>query len=342
MDGASVVPSNAEQGSNDYQQSVNMVEEPAAFRWPARPGPVLVAQPARNSVNPFWARSLAARRQESNVSNNRVRYPPRFKALAAVVLGLSASWILDFLLIVRPTIEEHQDSPCRYEDSQLTYKAKTLFTYFSWFTVARFLLLVPCVANHVTQVQPRTHGLCRTYLVHLVLRDGPLYIFVFALVLFWFHLLQSPSCESKSPKLHGTLKTYAMHSAFVSIFCIVLSVWHNKLLSQAMRETPTRYQAEDCSAPAHTITSLKTQAYDSTLFGNADDKLYPAECAICLLDWELEDAIKVTPCGHVFHEECLGHWLRTARTCALCRQDLTRTESTPQAQHSPQSIGANV
>jgi hypothetical protein len=29
-------------------------------------------------------------------------------------------------------------------------------------------------------------------------------------------------------------------------------------------------------------------------------------------------------CGHAFHRECLGHWLRSHRTCALCRQDVTR------------------
>merc|ERR1712151_1076929 len=50
--------------------------------------------------------------------------------------------------------------------------------------------------------------------------------------------------------------------------------------------------------------------------------LYSEECAICLGAWELSDSIKITPCGHAYHAECIGNWLKTARTCALCRQDL--------------------
>merc|ERR1712151_390163 len=50
--------------------------------------------------------------------------------------------------------------------------------------------------------------------------------------------------------------------------------------------------------------------------------LYSEECAICLGSWETSDSIKITPCGHAYHAECIGNWLKSARTCALCRQDL--------------------
>lgn len=260
-----------------------------------------------------------------------VRYPPRFKALGAIVLGLSLTWVGNYLLAVLPTINTHQNSPCKYNDNQLSHNAKMLFVYFVWFAVARLLLFVPFVAARVAVVQSRTHGFCRTYMVHLVLRDGPLYIFVVGSLLFWFHLMQSPNCEEMSPELYRTLKLYAIYSCLLSIFCLVLAYWHNKLLVDAMREIYERGEImgegmipPSRGAPEGTIANMQTRKYDTETFGDEEGKLYPAECSICLIGWEPDEVIKITPCDHAFHEECLGNWLKTARTCAICRQDVTR------------------
>jgi hypothetical protein len=32
-------------------------------------------------------------------------------------------------------------------------------------------------------------------------------------------------------------------------------------------------------------------------------------CAVCLLEWEVEDEVRVLPCGHPFHAECIDTWL---------------------------------
>jgi hypothetical protein len=258
-----------------------------------------------------------------------VHYPPRFKALGVVVLGLSLTWIGNYLLEVLPTINKHHESPCKYNDNQLAHNAKMLFVYFVWFAIARLLLFVPCVAARVAVVQSRTHGFCKTYMVHLVLRDGPLYIFVVGSLLFWFHLMQSPSCEEDSPELYRTLKLYAINSCLLSIFCLVLAYWHNKLLVDALREIFEHDEITDAptfstqGAPPDTISRFETRKYDPEIFGDEEGKLYPSECAICLIGWEPDEVIKVTPCDHAFHEECLANWLKTARTCALCRQDIT-------------------
>lgn len=210
--------------------------------------------------------------------------------------------------------------PCKYNESQLRYNAKILFVYFAWFIIARLSLFLPCVAARVIRVQSRTHGFCHAYCVHLLLRDGPLYIFVMGSLLFWFHLMQSPVCEERSPNFYRALKLYAIYSNLVSVFCLVLAHWHNKLMADAAGDAFGRDGRQ--SAPPDTVHKLETRAYDETIFGDEEGKLYPSECPICLSQWEAEDAIKVTPCGHAFHEECIGNWLRAARTCALCRQDL--------------------
>lgn len=253
---------------------------------------------------------------------SQVHYSGRFKLLVIVVSISSVAWVGNYLSVVLPTIQEHAETQCKYNDSQLTYNAKMLFVYFLWFALARASLFLPCIAVRVALVQSRTHGFCRTYCVHLVIRDGPLYIFVVGSMLFWFHLVQSPSCEERNPTLYQTLKLYAIYSCMVSVLCLLLAYWHNKLLIEAAAEI--QIIAEDRSAPAGTIDTLETRRYDPQVFGDEEGKLFPAECPICLCTFEAEDVIKVTHCQHAFHLECIGNWLQSARTCALCRQDLTK------------------
>ncbi|KAF0700904.1 Aste57867_8590 [Aphanomyces stellatus] len=41
------------------------------------------------------------------------------------------------------------------------------------------------------------------------------------------------------------------------------------------------------------------------------------ECVVCMNT--VADASLVLPCGHVFHESCIGAWLRLRSTCPTCR-----------------------
>ncbi|KAG5677386.1 hypothetical protein PVAND_007149 [Polypedilum vanderplanki] len=43
---------------------------------------------------------------------------------------------------------------------------------------------------------------------------------------------------------------------------------------------------------------------------------------VCIIDAEIltkEDDIVVTPCGHVYHRECISEWISSSRTCPSCR-----------------------
>jgi len=133
----------------------------------------------------------------------------------------------------------------------------------------------------------------------------------------------------------------------ISILCMVLACWHNKLLMEATRSRLPRLPSQDCGAPPGTFEKLETRAYDEALFGDEQGKSYPSVCAICLGTWDKDDMIKVTPCGHAFHEECLGGWFRNARTCPICRSNCTSTPAS--SSHSsdwqtnsprPRAVGA--
>lgn len=50
------------------------------------------------------------------------------------------------------------------------------------------------------------------------------------------------------------------------------------------------------------------------------DAKYQDDCAICLSEFEENEAVKAIPfCKHVFHQNCLDKWLSVQVTCPVCR-----------------------
>ncbi|KAJ1634550.1 hypothetical protein T492DRAFT_578378, partial [Pavlovales sp. CCMP2436] len=46
------------------------------------------------------------------------------------------------------------------------------------------------------------------------------------------------------------------------------------------------------------------------------------QCAICLDDFQPNQAARRMPCAHVFHASCLRPWLDRHHTCPTCRYEL--------------------
>jgi E3 ubiquitin-protein ligase RNF11 len=44
------------------------------------------------------------------------------------------------------------------------------------------------------------------------------------------------------------------------------------------------------------------------------------ECAICMIDFELEEEIRRLPCNHVYHVKCIDDWLLRSFTCPSCME----------------------
>ncbi|KAF7820451.1 RING-H2 finger protein ATL70-like [Senna tora] len=55
-------------------------------------------------------------------------------------------------------------------------------------------------------------------------------------------------------------------------------------------------------------------------------------CSICLDDYNESDVLRKLPdCGHLYHLECIDSWLKSHRTCPLCRT--APTPARPEADH---------
>jgi len=44
-----------------------------------------------------------------------------------------------------------------------------------------------------------------------------------------------------------------------------------------------------------------------------------ASCSICLSDYEVGNEIKILPCLHKFHGDCIDHWFVEHNTCPVCK-----------------------
>ena len=42
-------------------------------------------------------------------------------------------------------------------------------------------------------------------------------------------------------------------------------------------------------------------------------------CAVCLNDMDIGEEVRIMPCKHLFHKDCVDEWLRVNASCPTCR-----------------------
>ena len=53
-----------------------------------------------------------------------------------------------------------------------------------------------------------------------------------------------------------------------------------------------------------------------------DEKL-EGSCPVCQCDWEAGDEVRILPCEHQFHTQCIDRWLQKHKAnCPLCKKDV--------------------
>lgn len=268
-----------------------------------------------------------------------VHYDLRFRILALFAFSASLLWVLNFFIRVLPEAAKASEGPCRFSDDQLRQNSIVLFAYFICFAIVRICIFFPGVAARIAEIRMGMQGPWRMYAIHMILH-GPLYIFGIGSVLFGFQLLMSPTCDDdpETQALHRNLGWYAGYSIFVFFACLTLAFVQGRLITASARY---EYEYKRRSPPG-TLENLLTYTYgpDCAELFKDDDGRFAEQCPICLMDWEENDIIKVTPCEHAFHEDCLGQWLKNERTCAFCRQDVITTMGRSVSEATRRSISS--
>ena len=63
---------------------------------------------------------------------------------------------------------------------------------------------------------------------------------------------------------------------------------------------------------------------DDKVQAQAEEKKKEDCCSVCTEDYTDEDQTVTTECNHLFHACCLATWVKTKKTCPICRKSVVR------------------
>lgn len=143
-----------------------------------------------------------------------------------------------------------------------------------------------------------------------------------------FMLVRAKHC---SHALERVVLVIVVYYAIVLLVAVVFPVGFISVLALLIRHGLVRAPRSRNAAPEFFVDTLQKVKYDAARFGDGGDT-FSSACPICLEPFaeDLEQSISIAPCTagtHAFHTECLRGWLHCARTCPLCRQDLTEASA---------------
>ncbi|XP_074273319.1 receptor homology region, transmembrane domain- and RING domain-containing protein 2-like [Silene latifolia] len=93
----------------------------------------------------------------------------------------------------------------------------------------------------------------------------------------------------------------------------------------------------------HGMSDRLVKAMPSLIFTTVtEDYCTSSTCAICLEDYVVGDRLRVLPCRHKFHAQCVDFWLCTWRTfCPVCKRDAKSSNDEPPASESTPLLSSN-
>ncbi|CAL1155168.1 unnamed protein product [Cladocopium goreaui] len=121
-----------------------------------------------------------------------------------------------------------------------------------------------------------------------------------------------PSCRDAAPGLWVATVAHGVGLVTYTVYLMVSFVGVGNMLHGLLRRGMLR------SRDAAPVGSLE----DNTVPAIEIDEDY--ECPICLEEIDEEAGVMTKDCHHIFHRECLKHWLQVNSTCPLCRLSLAR------------------
>jgi hypothetical protein len=114
----------------------------------------------------------------------------------------------------------------------------------------------------------------------------------------------------------------------VTAFCILIllsCLWfftsYFRRCRYSMRNRRRQAQAQNSARKA--ICKLKVKIYKLPKGSHEREN-----CAVCLELYSNNDIIRILPCRHEFHKNCVDPWLKLKQTCPLCKNNITDNSTT--------------
>jgi hypothetical protein len=133
------------------------------------------------------------------------------------------------------------------------------------------------------------------------------------------------TCETTCPELYNWCRFLVLFGVIVALFLMLLPVLFYMVIILVVHLSGAGLIKNNRAARSDTLELVKKVEYSPHLFADGtdpNDERPAGECCCCCEVFNAEKPIVETPCGHYFHKECLGEWLKLAKTCPICRSDL--------------------
>lgn len=105
---------------------------------------------------------------------------------------------------------------------------------------------------------------------------------------------------------------------------LLLRMLENTMLGEALRRS--REAESDREAEAQEMAELRAAEVLSALPRvpwEAAEHGENSECALCLEEYKESEQVLRMPCGHLFHEGCIGPWFAKSLLCPLCQREVS-------------------
>lgn len=155
------------------------------------------------------------------------------------------------------------------------------------------------------------------------------------IVLGFYWYIQSKTCAKTNPLLFGFVWHYLLYLLTIYLLMIVVPTVVLGLMIWGMSRGWFDESGVGSRDPRETLNGIETISYATfrEMVENEQDKP-DEECPCCWEQFDTNALIKRTPCGHVFHEECLAKWLKVSTTCPICRNDLEEAVNADKAKNA--------
>lgn len=145
-------------------------------------------------------------------------------------------------------------------------------------------------------------------------------------------LPQSPPISP--PHLYPQALQLKLYQAFIFSIPILFSIilfllfylFYLKKRASSLSSPPPALPVSSNRAPPYVSSpcqlGLKGELKDKLPIVLFDEELgaKDSQCCVCLGEFEMkEELLQVPSCKHVFHIDCIHHWLHSNATCPLCR-----------------------
>jgi len=130
----------------------------------------------------------------------------------------------------------------------------------------------------------------------------------------------SSRCEAKTTLESVSVLVWLSLSAFIGlvIYQLLFMYWAWAILNGRLPDPEN-------GVPEGFMEQLPVIPYSDSF----EDGTYPAECCICLAEFDTKQQIVSSGCHekqHIFHKECVLGWFKSNRTCPLCRKDVVEDD----------------